>query len=98
MSFGPMPHNLNVLARGMKDLHHFFVGHELEERREVDARRQCVDDHGLVCRGHLRHAQKRIIGGLAEEFGIDGDEGQRGHTPADGGELGRCRDRLHRGL
>ena len=92
---GAVPDDFDVLTRGMKDLHHLLVGHQREEGREVDARRQRVDHHRLVGRGHLRDAEQRVIGGLAQEFGVDGDEGVGGHPPAHGGKLGRCRDRMH---
>ena len=94
---GAVPDDFDVLPRGVKDLHDLFVRHQREERREIDVRRQRVDHHGLVGRGHLRHAKQRIIGGLAQEFGVDGDEGVGRHAPAHGGEFGRRRDRLHRG-
>ncbi len=90
---GGVPDDFDVLARGVKHLHHLFVRHQRIERRKIDAGRQRVDHHGLVGRGHLRHAQQRVIGGLAQEFGVDGDERMRGHPPADGGKLGRRRDR-----
>ena len=49
----------------------------VEERREIDARRERIDDHRLVRARHLRDAEQRVIGGLAQEFGVDGDEGCR---------------------
>ena len=36
---------------------------------------------------HLRHAQQRIIGGLAQEFGVDGDEGVPRQPLAGGGQF-----------
>ena len=35
---GLVPDDLDVLARGMKHLQHRLVGHQFEERLEVDAR------------------------------------------------------------
>ena len=74
MSLRRVPDDFDVLPRGMEHLHHLLVRHQREERREIDARRERVDHHGLVGDGHLRHAQQRIVGGLAQEFGVDGDE------------------------
>ena len=74
---GAVPDDLDVLARGVENLDHLLVRHQLEERLEVDAGRQRVDHHGLVGRRHLRHAEQRVVGGLAQEFGVDGDEGMR---------------------
>ena len=79
---GGVPDDFDVLARGVKDLHHPLVRHQREERRKIDARRQRVDHDGLVGGGHLRHAQQRIIGGFAQELGVDGDERMRGHPLA----------------
>ena len=41
---------------------------------KVDAGGERVDHDGFVGRGHLRDAQQRIVGGLAQELGVDGDE------------------------
>ncbi len=93
--FCAVPDDFDVLPRGMKHLHDLLVGHQRVERREIDAGRQRVDDDGLVGRGHLRHAQQRVVGGLAQELGVDGDEGMGGHPLARGGKLRRRRDRVH---
>jgi hypothetical protein len=93
---GRMPDNFDVLARGMKHLHHLLIRHQRIERRKVDAWRQCVDDKGLIGRGHLRHAEERIIGALAQEFGVDGDEWMLRHAAAGVGKFGCRRDRLER--
>ena len=90
-----VPDDFDVLARGMKHLHHLLVGHQRVERLKVDPRRQRVDHQGLVGRGHLRHAQQRVIGGFAQKLGVDGDERMSGHPCACGGEFGRRRDGLH---
>ena len=92
---GPMPDDFDVLARRMENLHHLFVRHQFEERREIDAGRQRIDHDRFLGRGHLRHAQERIVGGLAQEFGVDGDERERGHAPASRGEFRSRRNRLH---
>src|SRR5262249_9859008 len=47
-------------------------------------------------RRHLRHAEQGIRGGLAQEFGVDGDKGLLCHPPAGVGQFGGCRDRLER--
>ena len=38
---------------------------------------------------HLRDAEQGVIGGLAQEFGIDGDEGMPRHARADLGQFAR---------
>jgi hypothetical protein len=86
-----------VLARGMEDLHHLLVGQQFEERLKVDIRGQRVHHHGLVRARHLRDAEQRVIGGFAQELGIDGDEGMPRHVGADPGEFRGGGDRLHRG-
>ena len=67
----------------------------VEERREIDAGRQRVDHDGLVGLGHLRHAEQRVIGGLAQELGVDGDEGMARHALAGRGQFLGGGDRLH---
>ena len=66
--------DFDVLPRGMEDFDHRFVGHQLEERREVDVRRQRVDQRRHARCGHLDQAQDRPKGRFAHEFGVDGDE------------------------
>jgi hypothetical protein len=78
----------------MKHLHDLFVGHERVERREIDIRRQRVDDEGFFGRCHLRDAEQRVVGGLAQEFRVDGDEGVGSHPLARGGKLRRRGDRV----
>ena len=48
---------------------------------------QRVDHDGLVGARHLRDAEQRVIGGLAQEFGVDGDEGVLRHMRAGLGEF-----------
>ena len=86
---GGVPDDFDVLARGVEHFHDPFVRHQRIERRKIDAGRQRVDHHGFVGRGHLRHAQQRVIGRLAQEFGIDGDERMGGHAPAHGDQFRR---------
>jgi hypothetical protein len=84
---GGVPDDFDVLARGVKDLHHLFIGHQAIERRQIDAGRQRVDDDGFVGRGHLRHAEQGIIGALAQELGVDRDERMLCHSPASLGQF-----------
>ena len=59
--------------------------------------RERVDEHALVRRRHLDEAELRVIGRLAHELRVDGDERMRGEARAGGGE-GRGRgDEVHRG-
>src|SRR5262249_6291916 len=50
---------------------------------------------GLFRARHLRHAQLRIIGALAQELGVDRDERMARKAFADLAELVGCRNRLH---
>ena len=95
---GAVPDDLDVLARRMEHLEHVLVRHQLEERLKVDAGRERIDHHGLVARRHLRHAEQRIIGGFAEKFGVDGDEGMGRQAVAGRGQFLRRRDQFHAGL
>ena len=92
---GAVPDDFDVLPGGMKHLEHLVIGHQLEKRLEVDARRQRIDHHRLIGAGHLHHAQQRVIGGLPQEFGIDRDDRKRGEAGAGGGELLGGGDEIH---
>ncbi len=93
-----VPDDFDVLARGVEHLQHALIAHQFEEWREVDAGRQRIDHHGLVGARHLRHAQQRIVGGLAQKFGVDGDEGMFGEALAGRGQFVRRGDQFHAGL
>ena len=67
--------DLHVLARGVEHLDHLGVGQHVEQRLEVEPRRQGVDVGRVGLAGHLDQAQFWPVGGLAHEFGIDGDKG-----------------------
>ena len=71
----------------MKNLDDAFVRHQCKKRGEIDAIGQGIDDHRFLRRRHLRHAQQRVISGLAQEFGIDGDEGMLRHARANRREV-----------
>ena len=90
-----VPDDLDVLARRVENLHHLLVAHQRKKRLEVDVGGERVDHDRFLGRSHLRDAQQRIVGGLAQELGVDGDEGVGCHPPARGGKFGRCRDRVH---
>ena len=92
---GAVPDDLDVLAGGVKNLQHALVGHQLEERGEVDAVGQRVDHDGLLGARQLCHAQQRVIGRLAKKFGIDGDGGVPAEPLAGGGQLWRLGNQLH---
>ena len=47
---------------------------------------QRIDDRRLVGLGHLDQAELRPEGGLAHEFGVDGDEVELASAVAEGGE------------
>ena len=69
-----MDDDFDVLAGGVEDLDHRFVGHQPEEGLEVDVWRERIDQRRHAGRGHLDQAEDRPEGRFADEFGIDGDE------------------------
>ena len=83
---GAMPDDFDVLARGVENLEHLLVRHQFEEGLEIDAGRQRVDDDGLVALASCA-TQSGVVGGLAEELGVDGDEGMVRQPLAGGGQL-----------
>ena len=56
--------------------------------------RVSIDD-GLLGAGHLHHAEQGIVGGLAQELGIDGDDGVFGEAVAGGGEVVGGGNQIH---
>ena len=72
-----------------KTLITLLVRHQVEQRGEIDAGGERVDDDGFVGRGHLRHAEQRVIGGFAQEFGVDRDERMLRHARANLGRVPR---------
>ena len=87
---------LQAVARGVEDLEHPLVRHQLVERLEVEALGERVDDDRLVGARYLGDAQQRIVGGLAQELGVDGDEGMARHLRTGAREFRGGGDRLHR--
>src|SRR5215204_2387640 len=80
----------------MEHLDDALVGHEVEEGLQVDAGRERIDEQALVRRRHLDEAELRVIGRLAHELRVDGDERVLGET-----RTGRCKvrgrgDEIHR--
>ena len=71
---GQLKEDFEVLAPGVKHLEDRGIGHQVEQRRQIEAGRERVDRDGLVGSRHLREAQDRPIGALAHELGIDRDE------------------------
>ena len=92
---GLMPDDFDVLARGVEDLQHLLVGHQLEERLEVDALGQRIDHDRFLGARHLHDAEQGIIGRLAQEFGIDGDDRVLGEAGANSGEFRGGGNQIH---
>ena len=65
-----------------KTLSDALVGHQPEERREIDAVGHGIDDRLSRGTGELDKAELRPKGLLAHEFGVDRDEGMRGQFVA----------------
>jgi hypothetical protein len=94
---GAVPDDLDVLPRGVEDLQHRLVRHQAEERVEVDALGQRVDDDGFLRARQLDDAEQRIVGRLPQELGIDGDDGMGGETLAGCLEIGGRGNQVHDG-
>ncbi len=71
---GELPENLEILPGGVEHLDHVLVGHQLQQRLEVEPRRQRVDRQRLVVGRDLDDAEDRPEGRLAQEFGVDRHE------------------------
>ena len=75
--------DLDILTRGVKHLQHGFVRHQVEERLQVDAVGERIDDNGLVRARQLDHAEQRVIRRLAQKLGIDCNDAMFGEAAAD---------------
>ncbi len=67
----------------------------VEEGGKIDALGERIDHHGLVEARHLHDAEHRVIGALAQEFGVDRHERVPREPGAGLGEFLGRRDRLH---
>ena len=92
---GQMEEDLHILPRSVEYLENRGIRHELEERREIDAGRQGVDDGRILGSGDLYQAQDRPIGPVAHEFGVDCDVAGAVLAFGIGGEGGGVGDELH---
>ena len=92
---GLVPDDLDVLAGGMKHLQHLLIDHQFEERLQVDALGQRVDHDRFLGARHLHDAEQGIIGRLAQEFGIDGDDRVPGEAGANGCEFRSGGNQIH---
>ena len=92
---GEMEEDFDVLARGVEDLGDIGIRHQLEQRRQIDARRQRIDGHGFLGPGDLHQAELRPIGLVAHELGVDGDELMPALAAAELGQCGGLGDEGH---
>ena len=90
-----MVDDLDVLPGGMEHLEHLLIRHQLEERLEVDALGQRVDHDRFLGACHLNDAEQGIVGGLTQEFRIDGDDWMSGETGAGCGEFRSGCNQIH---
>src|SRR4029453_15095568 len=90
-------HDLQVLARGVKNFQHACRDHELQEGRKVEAGGKTVDQKLGFPRRDLDQAEPRPERLLAHEFGVDGDKGCASQAGASVREVFGCGDEVHRG-
>jgi hypothetical protein len=92
---GLVPDDFDILPGGVENLQHLLVGHQIEERLEVDARSQRIDHDRFLRARHLYDAEQWIIGRFAEKFGIDGDDRVFREAVANSGEFRSSGDKFH---
>src|SRR3954453_22282381 len=92
---GLMPDDLDILAGGVEDLQHLLVGHQLKERRKLNAWGQRIDHDRFLGARHLNYAEQGIVGRLAQEFGIDGYEGVRWEAAKSRCQVRSVGDQIH---
>ena len=93
---GELPEDFEVLAGGVEHLDHVLVGHQLQQRLEVEPWGERVDRHRFVVGGELDDAKDRPERRLAQEFGVDRHEWRARQTLAGLSEFVRGRDQGHR--
>jgi len=97
---GEIIDDFDVLPAGMEHLEHVFIVHQqVEQGRQVDARRLGIDRGRFLVVGDLDQAQVRPIGVLAHKFRIDRDEigpGEPGAKLGQGRAVGNQRMNLHK--
>ena len=64
--------NLDVLPACVEKLHRALVFEKRGDHGKI-IHREGVDDRDLVVGRHLKQAELRVVGGLSEELGIDGE-------------------------
>jgi hypothetical protein len=79
----------------VEHLGHPLVGHQAEQRLQIDLRRDRVDHDRLVGACHLHDAELRPEGGLAQELRVDADKRIARKPLAGGGKLGGGGDEVH---
>lgn len=86
-----VPDDLDVLPGGVEHLEHGRIAHQGEKRRQIEAGSERVDQKDLFGTGELHDAQLRPERTFAQEFRVDGDEGEARQMVAGFGEGGgRC--------
>src|SRR5690606_35024097 len=66
--------NFDVLSCSVENLDDLFVGHQAEERREVEPGRKRVHKRRMVRRRHLDKAQFRPERRFTDELRVNGNE------------------------
>ena len=79
-----IPKDFEILPAGMEHFYNRWIAHQREKRRKVDARRERINQNVFLLARDLDQAELRIIGGLAQEFGVDGDIRMAGEAAACG--------------
>jgi hypothetical protein len=69
-----MEYDFDILPRGMENLDDFLVGHQAEERCEVETGRKRIHQCGVIRRSHLDKAQFRPESRFTDELRVDSDE------------------------
>ena len=92
---GELPEDFEVLPGGVEHLDHVLVGHQLQQRLEVESGSERVDRHRFVVGGELDNAKNRPERRLAQEFGVDRHERRARQALAGLSEFVRRRDQGH---
>ncbi|MNS91630.1 hypothetical protein D3C72_1257310 [compost metagenome] len=69
-----MVDDFDILPRGVENLHDIRIGHQFEQRGEIDTFCERIDQHLKRRACHLHETKLRPEGGFAQKLGVDGNE------------------------
>jgi len=92
---GQVADDLDILARRVEYFEGALIGHQGEERRQIDSRGERIDRRRFLEARNLDKTQNRPIGPLAHKLGVDCNKARPPLPCAKFGQRIRVRDNCH---